>query len=198
VQHQGIGRRLRPAVSGSTPHDRLSIPQICAPRSPSLDGPRQTALGFPAGSSNRSTVNRRRQDPPLLHRPLHGQTTRCIGSTQISQLARGTQIPIARHGRTFPSRGFLPWRLSDAGRPSSRCRPSCGRHPKPFTPAAFPNVRATAGVASTAAYCYSSIFWQPWAPFRPSRTGANSPRSPGAHNRSASWEGPTTQDGPAH
>jgi hypothetical protein len=30
-------------------------------------------------------------------------------------------------------RGFLPWRLSDAGRPNVPRRQSCGRHPKPFT-----------------------------------------------------------------
>ncbi|MET4334954.1 hypothetical protein ABIB68_002188, partial [Bradyrhizobium sp. F1.2.2] len=33
-------------------------------------------------------------------------------------------------------RGFLPWRLSDAGRPNVPRRQSCGRHPKPFTQAA--------------------------------------------------------------
>src|ERR1051325_237015 len=39
--------------------------------------------------------------------------------------------------RTAPrihSRGFLPWRLSDAGPRSPRLHHSFGRHPKPFTP----------------------------------------------------------------
>jgi deoxyribose-phosphate aldolase len=37
-----------------------------------------------------------------------------------------------RHATRSHSRGFLPWRLSDAGRPNTPRRLSCGRHPKPF------------------------------------------------------------------
>ena len=42
--------------------------------------------------------------------------TRWIGSTPITHLIRGTQIPIAHAAPpTYPSRGFLPWRFADAG-----------------------------------------------------------------------------------
>ena len=48
----------------------------------------------------------------------------------------GIEIPIASDAPLCPtSRGFLPWRLSDAGRrpPNMPRRPSSGRHPKLFT-----------------------------------------------------------------
>ena len=59
-----------------------------------------------------------RRHPPLIRLPFHRRTTRCIGSIQISQRARGAQIPItpARTALRSLKRGFLPWRLSDAGR----------------------------------------------------------------------------------
>ena len=88
-----------------------------------------------SGVANRRTTYRARRHPPLTRPPLHRRTTRRIGSIQISQLARGTQIPIAPAAPPLRSlqRGFLPWRLSDAGPRTSRRRHSSGRHPKPFT-----------------------------------------------------------------
>ena len=47
------------------------------------------------------------------------------------RLRRSRQIPIGQNLRSS-SRGFVPWRLSDAGPGASGC--ACdGRHPKPFT-----------------------------------------------------------------
>ena len=53
--------------SGSTPHDRVTIPQICSSRSLPLDRPRQSALRYPAVVSNRPTIHCVRRDPPLIH-----------------------------------------------------------------------------------------------------------------------------------
>ena len=41
-----------------------------------------------------------------------------------------SQIPIAAAPQTFPHRGFLPWRLSDAGRHTTWHRTRHGRNPK--------------------------------------------------------------------
>jgi hypothetical protein len=57
------------------------------------------------------------------------QSANPIDRPQLAYRARGAQIPIAPAALpTFPQRGFLPWRLLDAGH-----RQSSGRHPKPFT-----------------------------------------------------------------
>jgi hypothetical protein len=51
-----------------------------------------------------------------------------------SHIFRGDQIPIARaEPLNSSSRGFLPWRFSDAGPRSPPPRQSLGRHPKTFT-----------------------------------------------------------------
>ena len=99
AQRHGIGRQLQRTVSGSTPRDRVSIPQICSLRSLALDRPRQSAPRYPPPAANRPTIYRARRHPPLIRQPRHRQTTRCIGSIPISQLARGTQIPIAPAAR---------------------------------------------------------------------------------------------------
>src|SRR5438445_4915164 len=101
VALHGISRQLHRSWSGSTPHDRLTILQIWSSRSPAFDRPRQSTLRCPAGVSNRPTVRGVRRDPPLTHEPLHRRTTRCIGSIQISEPARGTQIPIAPAARPY-------------------------------------------------------------------------------------------------
>ena len=95
VAHHGIGRQLQPTASGSTPHDRVTILQIRSSRSPPLVRPRQGAPRYPSTVANRPTIRRARCHPPLIRRPLHRRTTRCIGSIQIILLARGAQIPIA-------------------------------------------------------------------------------------------------------
>jgi hypothetical protein len=133
VQRHGISRQVRRASSGSTPHDRTTIPQTASSRSPALDRPRQSALRHSAVVSNRPTNHSVRRHRPLNHEPIHRPPTCSIGSTPITHLIRGTQIPIAqpRHPRA-PSRGFLPWRFADAG-PVCAAPPPWGRHPKTFT-----------------------------------------------------------------
>jgi len=141
VQRHGIGRRLQRPSSGSTPHDRVTIPQICSARSLALDRPRQSALKYPTVASISPTVRHVRRDPPPINKSLHRRTTCWIGSIHISQLTRGTQIPIAPAARPYvPPARFPPLEAFRRRPPNSRCRPSCGRHPKPFTRAAIPGM----------------------------------------------------------
>ncbi len=120
MPRHGISRQLQPSSSGSTPHDRVSSPQICLSRSLPLDWPRQSALRFPADISNRPTVHDVRRDPPLIHEPLHRRTTCWIGSTPITHLARDSQISIAPAARfyvppaRFPCMGLFLSRSSPA------------------------------------------------------------------------------------
>ena len=51
--------------------------------------------------ANRPTNYRVRCHPPLIRQPLNRRTTRRIGSIQISQITRGTQIPIASAAPPF-------------------------------------------------------------------------------------------------
>ena len=101
MQRRGIRRQVQRTSSGSTAHDRDTIPQISSSRSLSLDRPWQSAPRYPAVVANRRTTYRARRHPPLTRQPLHRRTTRRIGSIQISQLARGTQIPIAPAARPY-------------------------------------------------------------------------------------------------
>jgi hypothetical protein len=134
VPRHGISRQLQPSSSGSTPHDRVSSPQICLSRSLPLDWPRQSALRFPADISNRPTVHDVRRDPPLIHEPLHRRTTCWIGSTPITHLARDSQISIAPAARFYvPPARFPPLEAFGRRPPNTRRRPSSGPHPKPFT-----------------------------------------------------------------
>ena len=134
MPRHGISRQRQPSSSGSTPHDRVSSPQICLSRSLPLDWPRQSALRFPADISNRPTVHDVRRDPPLIHEPLHRRTTCWIGSTPITHLARDSQISIAPAARFYvPPARFPPLEAFGRRPPNTRRRPSSGRHPKPFT-----------------------------------------------------------------
>jgi hypothetical protein len=134
VQRHGIGRQLQRPSSGSTHHDRGTIPQICSSPSLALDRPRHSALIFPARISNRPTLHHVRSDPPSIHQPPHRRTACWIGSIPIKHLTRGSQIPIAPPARPcVPPARFPPLEAFGRRPPNSRCRPSCGRHPKPFT-----------------------------------------------------------------
>ena len=57
-------------------------------------------------------------------------------TTQIPHPPRSNPHSARGNRRAFPQRGFLPWRLSDAGPRHVQHRLSSGRHPKPFTIAA--------------------------------------------------------------
>ena len=95
MPRHGIAQQLHRSSSGSTPHDRVTIPQKRSSRSLPLDRPRQSALGHPAVVSNRPGIYRVRPDPPLMHELLHGRPDCWIASTPITHLIRGAQIPIA-------------------------------------------------------------------------------------------------------
>jgi hypothetical protein len=118
VQCRGIGRQLQQLSSGSTPHDRVTIPQICLARSPALDRPRQSTLRYPTGVSNRPTGHHARRDPLPIHQPASpsANSLRRLDPNH-KHLSRLSNLHNAR-GTAFRSltRGFLPWRLSDAGR----------------------------------------------------------------------------------
>ena len=94
MQRHGIRRQVRPSSSESTPHDRVTILQICSSRSLALDRPRQSALRYPAVRSNRASTYSVRRQPAPIHTPLRSRTTSAIAPPTISHSARGTQIPI--------------------------------------------------------------------------------------------------------
>jgi hypothetical protein len=72
--------------------------------------------------------------PPLL-RPLHLSACALLRRpSHHSHKPPGRQIAIDGDPHVA-HRGFLPWRLSDAG-PRARCYIAVGRHPKPCTKAA--------------------------------------------------------------
>src|SRR5205085_9216007 len=75
-------RRQSPACrsgqpsSGSTPHDRTTIPQNGSSRSLPLDRPRQSALRYPAAVANRPPTQSVQRDPPFIRQPLRPRPTR--------------------------------------------------------------------------------------------------------------------------
>jgi hypothetical protein len=124
VQRHGISRQLQPTASGSTPHNHVAIPQVCSSLSLPLDQPRQSAFRYPSDVANRPTTCAGRRHIPLIHRLLHRRAACWTDSIPFNQLTRGAQIPIAPAARpTSLTRGFLPWRLSDAGRRTRRVAP---------------------------------------------------------------------------
>ena len=122
MQRHGIGQQVQRSSSGSTPHDRVTILQICSSRSLALDRPRQSALRYPAVRSNRADTYSVRRQPAPIHTPLRSRTTSAIAPPTISHSARGTQIPITHAAPpTYPFPRFPP--LEVCGR-----RPRCARH----------------------------------------------------------------------
>ena len=126
MQRHGISRRLHPSQLGSTPHDRVTSPQIRSSHSLPLDRTRHSAPRHPPVVTNRPTTYRVRRDPPLIQQPFHRPPACWSASTPFTHLIRSTQIPIAHAATsTYPSRGFLPWRFADAG-PVRAAPPSRG------------------------------------------------------------------------
>ena len=116
MQRHGIGRPLHPSQFGSTPHDRVTSPQIRSSHSLPVNQPRQSASRRPPVATNRPTPYRVRRDPPLIQQPFHHPPACRSASTPFTHLIRGTQIPIAQAApTTSPSRGFLHWRFAYAG-----------------------------------------------------------------------------------
>ena len=121
MARRGIRRQVQRASSGSTPHDRVTILQICSSRSLALDRPRQSALRYPAVLSNRANTYSVRRQPAPIHAPLRSRTTSAIAPPTISHSARGTQIPITHAAPpTYPFPRFPPLEV-------------CGRRP-PYAP----------------------------------------------------------------
>jgi hypothetical protein len=131
VQRHGIDRQLHPSQSGSTPHDRVTSPQIRSSHSLPLDRPRQRPLRFPAVVSNRPPIHRDRYDPPLIQQPFHRPPACWSASTPFTHLIRGTQIPIANAApSTYPIPRFPPLEVC-VRRP--RCAPRCHDGPASAT-----------------------------------------------------------------
>jgi hypothetical protein len=130
VQRHDIGRQVQRSSSGSTPHDRPTIPQICSSCPLALDRRRQSALRYPAVVSNRANTHRVRRQSPPIHPPLRSRTTSAIASPTISHSARGTQIPITRRTTnvSLPAVSSLGGLRTPA--PPCAAPPSWGRHPK--------------------------------------------------------------------
>ncbi len=111
-------RPRQPALSGSTPHEyATAIRQSCSSCPPLIDRPRRNTPRLSSVVADRPTFDRVRRRLPLIHRSRRRRAARCIGSNSIGQLACSPQIPIEPAAPVLPTmRGFLPWRLSDAGR----------------------------------------------------------------------------------
>ena len=134
MPRHGSGRPLHLSQLGSTPHDRVTSPQIRSSHSLPLDRPRQDASRHPPVVTNRPTTYRVRRDPRLIQQPFHHPPACWSASTPFTHFIRGTQIPIAQDATpTSPSRGFLPWRFAYAGPPVHAAPPSWVRHPQTFT-----------------------------------------------------------------
>ena len=95
MQRHGIGRQLHPSQSGSTPHDRVTSPQIRSSHSLPLDRPRQSAPRHLPVVTNRPTTYRVRRHPPPIQQPFHRPQACWSASTPFTHLIRCTQIPIA-------------------------------------------------------------------------------------------------------
>ena len=116
MPRRGLGQQVQRSSSGWIPHDRITSPQILSSRSLPLHRPRRSALRYPAVAATRSPIHTVQRDPALVHEPLPGRPTCFIGSTPITHLIHGIQIPIVNAAPpTSPSRGFLHQRFADAG-----------------------------------------------------------------------------------
>jgi hypothetical protein len=155
VLRHGIDQQVQRSSAGSTPHDRITILQICSSHSSPLHRPRQSALGYPAFAAKWSPTHSLQRHPPLIHEPMPLRSTRWGGPIPIKHRIRGIQIPIVNAAPpTSPSRGFLPWRFAYAGPGARRATcigpPSanlhrCGRHD--VEPIAAVNIYIRAGVS---------------------------------------------------
>jgi hypothetical protein len=99
VVRHGICRQVQQPSSGSTPHDRVTILQICSSSSLPLDWPRQSMSRYPTVIA-----------PGAAHLSAAcPQATYWLGSVSIPYPALGIQIPmtpaalLASRQRGFPS-----------------------------------------------------------------------------------------------
>ena len=132
-------RPRHPPTSGSTRHDRatLHLPSYRASLAPVIGRPRRRSSVTTRSAADRAPVAGASQRPMQLgaaaspHRQPSLLRTPPLAS--IEQPLRDREIPIALAAPPcLTTRGFLPWRLSDAG-PGACPTVAMGRHPKPFT-----------------------------------------------------------------
>jgi len=101
----------------STPHDHVTIPQICSTRPLALDRPRQPALRFPAGVSDQADIDSFSTPPTVQSSAAFASANSLDRPDPIPDLARGPCIaitPAAR--RSVPLRAISTLGLSDDGR----------------------------------------------------------------------------------
>jgi hypothetical protein len=73
-QRHVIRREFGPSSSGSTPHDHITILEICQSASLALNRPQQSVPRYPSVVTNHPTIYRARHHPQLIHQPLHPRT----------------------------------------------------------------------------------------------------------------------------
>ena len=139
MPRHGIGRQLQPSQSGSTPHDRITIPQICSSHSPPLDRPRQSASRHPT-CRHKSSDNLPSSTRPAAH------PAAVSPSTGLLERLDSIHPPHPRHSNPHsPSRAthvplprFPPLEVCVRRPPVHAAPPSWGRHPQTFTTAVIP------------------------------------------------------------
>ena len=134
MQRRGISLHLQRTASGSTPHDRITVLQMCSSRSLAFDRPRRRAPTCPP--ILKSSDNLWSSTPPATHSSAASPSHNSLDRLDPNQPALPRRPnPHSARGTALRSlkRGLLPWRLSDAGRRTRGAVPSSGRHPKPFT-----------------------------------------------------------------
>jgi hypothetical protein len=96
----GIGRQVQQPSSGSTPHDRVTILQICSWCSLPIDRPRQSMSRYPPVIANRPTTYAVRRQPPLIPRQTDLPFLTAIGTALVCCLAVVWAVVAARtlHG----------------------------------------------------------------------------------------------------
>jgi hypothetical protein len=129
ARRRDTDRHLQPR-SGSIRHDRDPHVTHAKCRSYSLvvDPPRRRSLKSAFATSTWASIfvaqGRYPQPPRANHARQRRRPTRSMASIAITHRACRAQIPIAPAARPpATSRGFLPWRLSDAGPKPRRSRP---------------------------------------------------------------------------
>ena len=110
----------------------------------------------------------RRANSAMAMMPRSGSSTRhsagLDASTPIQSPIQSAQIPIDERGTRGAQsfRGFLPWRLPDAGPSASGC--VCdGRHPKPLYGAMLVKPPCLTKLATISSFAAATLFGRPWA-----------------------------------
>jgi len=126
--HRDLQAWLRPAiVSRCRNQDRHLMKAVVAPPRPNGCHPPRSSTRHPSIRSQTQSTQKQSPSSPFNRTAAHRSCglTHPIPLDHVAQLlstrsdlACCSQIPIAPAAPpTFPQRGFLPWRLSDAGRP---------------------------------------------------------------------------------